>query len=103
MKRSMKIAAGSVVLAATLLGSAACSTYDDGYGYRGYNHGPRVAVGYYNGWYDGYYGPVRDGYWRGDSFYYRTGPRGPWIVDSGRHFRHERFDGGRSFRYHGRY
>jgi hypothetical protein len=101
MKRSLKLALGSAVLATTLLGATACASYDDGYRYRGH-HGPRVAVGYYDGWYDGYYGPVRDGYWQGDSFYYTTG-RGGWIVDSGNHFRRDRFDGGRSFHYRGRH
>jgi hypothetical protein len=29
----------------------------------------------YNGWYDGYYGPIYDGYWGRDGFfYYRSAP-----------------------------
>jgi hypothetical protein len=104
MTRTLKLAAGSAVLAATLMASA-CASYDDGRGY-GNRHYARtsVSVGYYDGWYDGHYGPVHDGYWGDDRFfYYRASPRGPWIVDRGNHFRRDRFDGGRSFHYRGRH
>ena len=103
MQRSVKFAVGSVVLAAMLLGSACASCYD----------GPRsgdlrhvrskVSVGFYDGWYDGYYGPVHEVYWGDDRFfYYRAGPRGPWIVDRDNHFRRDRFAGGHSFQYRSR-
>jgi hypothetical protein len=104
MKRVLKFAVGSGVLAATLAASA-CATYDDGPRYGNRHHvRTNVSVGFYDGWYDGYYGPVHDGYWGDDRFfYYRAGPRGPWIVDRDNHFRRDRFDGGRSFHYRGRH
>lgn len=62
------------ILAATLLAAitlplGACT--DD------YAYGGRVAYGStyaYDGYYDGYYGPIHDGYWGNDGyFYYRRG------------------------------
>ncbi len=55
-----------------VLGLSACAT--DGY----YGGGARFAYGggpyAYDGWYDGYYGPIYDGYWgRNGYFYYRGG------------------------------
>lgn len=73
-----------IILAAPLLiGVAACA--DDGYvGVRSAYYDPYP----YYGWYDGYYGPIYDGYWGTDGFfYYRSG-------DRDRHFRrgdHEHF------------
>ena len=61
----------SALLAAACLPLGACV---DGYAYGGgpvaYGPGPYL----YDGWYDGYYGPVYDGYWGTDGyFYYRHG------------------------------
>lgn len=41
---------------------------------------------YYDSYYDGYYGPVTDGYWRGNAFFYADRGR-HWHRDDGRHFR----------------
>ena len=51
------------------LALSACA--DDGY----YHGGPYVGAGLaYDGYYDGFYGPIYDGYWGGDGFfYYRHG------------------------------
>ena len=77
-------------LAGVLAGAGACA---DGYGYRG-----GVALGY-DGYYDDFYGPVYDGYWRNDGYYYYRPGRGrPYVRDDGRHFRRDAFPGGREFR-----
>lgn len=82
MKRVL-LAAG---LAAMLTATAGCA--DTG-GYRG-----GVAVGY-DGFYDDFYGPFYDGYWRRDGhFYYRPGPRRPFVRDDAGHFHREAFAGG---------
>ncbi|MEJ2409652.1 MAG: hypothetical protein P8Y48_10010 [Novosphingobium sp.] len=56
-------------LAASVLSLSAC--------YDGYDN--HVAAGWssypYYGWYDGYYGPIHDGYWADNTFYYRLSPR----------------------------
>ena len=81
MKRVL-LAAG---LAAMLAATAGCAD-------SGYRSG--VAVGY-DGFYDDFYGPFYDGYWRGDGhFYYRPGPRRPFIRDDAGHFRRDAFAGG---------
>lgn len=60
---------------ALLMGLSGCAT--DGY------YGADVGWGSpypYYGWYDGYYGPIYDGYWGSDGyFYYR-------VSDHDRHF-----------------
>ncbi len=56
----------------------ALSACDDGYGYGGYGGGIAYASRpyAYNGYYDGFYGPIFDGYWGTDNFfYYRRGDR----------------------------
>lgn len=59
-----------------------------GYGVAGfYGSGPGDYA--YNGYYDDYYGPIYDGYWRGDSFYWRDREGGPMRHDTGQHFRHD--------------
>ena len=62
----------SGVLVAPLF--AGCADYSVGY----YGPGP-VADIEYDGYYDGYYGQIYDGYW-GDNgvFFYRTGEGGRW-------------------------
>lgn len=66
-----------ILLAAPLLvGVAGCA--EDGY-YVGVHSAYYDPYPYY-GWYDGYYGPIYDGYWGSDGFfYYRRG-------DHDRHF-----------------
>ncbi len=61
---------------AILLPAFALSACDNGFGYGGTS----VGVGYagspyaYDGYYDGFYGPIYDGYWGNDqNFYYRRG------------------------------
>lgn len=84
MKKTLALLALS--LSVTTL--AAC--VDDGYGYGGgvgYGPGPYA----YDGWYDGAYGPIYDGYWGSDNyFYYRhgAGERGYIRGDRG-HFSRE--------------
>ncbi|MDE2435774.1 MAG: hypothetical protein KGM49_05900 [Sphingomonadales bacterium] len=59
-----------------------------------YGHGYNRPVAYSNyyprsyGWYDGYYGPIFDGYWgNGGYYYYRMHDRDRWRRDGDRHFR----------------
>lgn len=85
MMRSWMV--GGLALAVVPL--AGC--YDDyGYGY-GYSRPYSYSHSYYPrgyGWYDGYYGPVYDGYWGGGGiYYYRMHDRDRWRRDEGRHFR----------------
>ena len=72
----------------------ACETYD--------HPGPGpYAYGYVDGYYDDYYGPLYDGYWGPDDyFYYRTGATGDYLRDNDHHFRHDSAQGFHSF--HGR-
>ncbi|MDQ2860247.1 MAG: hypothetical protein M3T55_05885 [Pseudomonadota bacterium] len=77
---------GAIAAAALLAGCAG------GPGYYGGGPGYGVAVGY-DGYYDGFYGPIYDGYWRGRSFYWRDRDGGRWRRDDGRHFRHEAANG----------
>jgi hypothetical protein len=52
----------------------------------------------YDGYYDGYYGPMYDGYWGDDNFFYHSGGLGqPFVRDEGSHFRHEAGAGFNSF------
>jgi hypothetical protein len=69
----MKRVAALLASGAALLLTAACADGYYGYGY-GYGYGgPRYYSSYY---YDGYYGPIRRGYWVGRTFYYsRDGRR----------------------------
>ncbi len=81
-----------VLLTLTTMPLAACA---DGYGYgggAGYGPGPYS----YDGYYDGYYGPIYDGYWGSDNnFYYRhgAGDRGYTRGDRG-HFSRDMPQGG---------
>lgn len=76
------------------LGLNACVAYDGGYG-RGYQA--------YDVYYDNHYGPVRDGYWNDDGwFYYRDTRSREWRRDDGRHFRRDAADGYHSSRMHDR-
>lgn len=84
--------------ALTGLGACADSYYGGDNGprhYRYYDHNPVS----YEGYYDGYYGRVHDGYWGdGGVFYYSTGEGQPYVVDRGRHFRRDAYEGYRPFR-----
>ena len=80
-------------IAASALALSACA--DDHY--RG-----RVALGWeqpyaYDGYYDGYYGQIHDGYWGDDgSFYYRSGDgEREYHRGDGDHFRRENNGEGR--------
>lgn len=67
----MKTKILALALAGSTMALSACAT--DGYGYG-------ASVGWnepyaYDGWYDGYYGSIYDGYWGADNyFYYRSSP-----------------------------
>jgi hypothetical protein len=57
---------------------------------------------YHEGYYDNYYGSVRDGYWNNDGYFYYGGARdGAYVRDDARHFRRERSDGLSHFRVRG--
>jgi hypothetical protein len=80
---TMKIAVGlaAVVSVGALLAGCASGPY--------YGPGPGpVAVGY-DGYYDGFYGPVYDGYWRGGHFWWRDAAGHPFRRDNAGHFSHE--------------
>jgi len=81
MKLPLILAAG-----AALVMLAGCETgpYGPGPGY----YGP-VGDIEYDGWYDGFYGPVYDGYWRGGHFWYRDAEGHPFRRDTANHFAHE--------------
>ena len=92
MKRTMLILCVSLAP----LALAAC---DDGYGYGGVYSGGSIA---YDGYYDDYYGPVYDGYWGNDGyFYYRRGAQDRHFRrGDAHHFRRDPGDGhhgGRTF------
>ncbi|MDE2405578.1 MAG: hypothetical protein KGM17_13000 [Sphingomonadales bacterium] len=68
---------------------ATLSACDEGYGGTEIGWGP---AGYaYDGWYDGYYGPIYDGYWGDDGgFWYRSrSVDRHWRRGDGAHFRRE--------------
>ena len=85
----------SAVIALTLPLLALTACYD-GYGHPGYAY--NVGVAYpYEGYYDGFYGPIYDGYWGGDGFfYYRRGAGDRGFVRGDRdHFAREARNDGR--------
>lgn len=55
-----------VLIVAAALSLSGCAA---GYGSVGYAGGPYA----YDGFYDDYYGPIYDGYWGGDGFFYYRG------------------------------
>jgi hypothetical protein len=74
----------TVLAASMLVALAACASPD----------GPV----YYDGFYDGYSGPLYDGYWGDDNFFYHSGGRGqPFVRDEGNHFQHSPAAGYNSF------
>lgn len=85
--KKLAILIGSVAAVALLTGCA----YDDGR----HHHHAYVAGGIdYDGYYDDYYGPIADGYWGTDNFFYYTdGPGHPYRRDEGRHIRREAANG----------
>jgi len=81
---------------ATLAGCAAAAVLLAGCAYdEGYHHHGEMAVGVdYDGFYDDYYGPVADGYWGPDDFFYYTdAPGHPFRRDESHHFRHDAAEG----------
>jgi hypothetical protein len=82
MKRRL---APLIGVTAALLLSAGCA---DG----GFHHGG-MAMGY-DGYYDSSYGPIYDGYWGADNFFYYTDAAGhPFQRDEAHHFRHDAAQG----------
>ena len=80
----MKILVGLASLAsvgALLAGCASGPPYGPG-------PGPVVAVGY-DGYYDGFYGPIYDGYWRDGHFWWRDRDDHPYRRDDDNHFRRD--------------
>lgn len=65
----------ALALAGSTMALGGCVTdgHGDGYGYSSVGWGTPYA---YDGWYDGYYGSIHDGYWGSDDyFYYRNSDR----------------------------
>jgi hypothetical protein len=75
---SLKLITTSAVAVALLCG---CATGPGWYG-----GGDVVA---YDGYYDDYYGPIYDGYWGNDGFYYRSHAGEAFHRDDAQHFRRE--------------
>jgi hypothetical protein len=67
---------------------AGCASYGMGGGY-GYGYGPTADVEY-DGYYDGAYGPIYDGYW-GDNgvFFYRNSANGRYRQAAPAHVRRD--------------
>jgi hypothetical protein len=88
-----------LALCATLpmLSLGAC--YDDGYYGVGYAGGPYG----YDGYYDDYYGPVYDGYWGVDGYFYYRGNDHDrhFHRGDGSHFRHDQGGAGNFHPMHG--
>lgn len=80
----MRLSRVLIVMAAAAL-FAGCADYGVAY----YGPGP-VADVEYDSYYDGYYGPIYDGYW-GDNgvFFYRSSEGGRWSRGDPTHFRHD--------------
>ena len=86
----MKAFVIAAVAGAALLTTACANDY---YGPRHFHDGR----GGYAVYYDDHYGPVRDGRWGEDGYYYyRTGDRDAYVRDDERHFRRDAYEG-----YHG--
>ena len=101
MHRSIALMGTALGLGLAALPLAGCAT--DGYG-GGYTYSAGVAWNDYpyDFYYDNYYGPIYDGYWGGDGyFYYRSSvsDRG-YRRGDGHHFRHDE-NGGTYHRYQG--
>jgi hypothetical protein len=92
---SMKRPLVLLALAAAALPLAAC--VEDGYGYAAIYSTP------YYGWYDNFYGPIYDGYWGTDNFfYYRLTPNDRnYRRGDSRHFRRDAVPGGSYNRFEG--
>ena len=83
----MKRLISGLFAAAAIAGAAGCTenAYD-----RGYGGGMYVSGGdYYDGYYDDFYGPIYDGYWVGNDFYFRDADGHPYQRDDNHHFRRE--------------
>ena len=83
----------TMLVVAAALGLGACAskgTYGPSYG----------GAAWQSGWYDNYYGPIRDGYWGPSGlFFFRTGSEDGYHRDLYNHFRRHEFRGGVAFRF----
>jgi hypothetical protein len=90
----MKVQHALIASAAGLL-LAGCADYGYGpdyysadyYGAPAAYYGPGVDIDF-DGFYDGYYGPIYDGYWNSGAFYYRSSPDAGYVRGNTAHFRH---------------
>jgi hypothetical protein len=83
----------ALAAAAALILSACADYYGDDYAlYPGRGYATADAI-----YYDNAYGPLYDGYWDGDVFYYRVTPSGAYLRDDARHFRRDYYDGYRLY------
>lgn len=81
----------ALTFGAACAGLGACA--EDGYYYGPHDHYYSHRPVAYDGWYDGYYGPIYDGYWGDGGFYYSTGEGRPYVLDRDGHFGHEGREG----------
>ncbi len=86
-KRPLLLAVG----AALVLSLGGCAYGGPGGYYDGYYDS------YYDGYYDDFYGPYAGGYWANDGFFYYWSQNQRYHRDDGRHFRRDRFPGGKPF------
>ena len=80
-------------LALALAGCASGGGYAAGYG-------PGAGPGEFDTYYDGFYGPIDDGYWGPDAGFYYHGSDGRMVRDGGNHFRHQNFSGSHGMHSH---
>jgi len=89
------------LVAGTVVASLSLAACEDDPGYYHHHRGLAAYDGGYDIYYDDYYGPVYDGYWGGDGwFYYRSGRDRPFVRDEQRHFRRDHADGYHSSHMH---
>lgn len=99
MHRSIALMGTALGLGLIALPLAGCAT--DGYGYGG-GVGVAWVDSPYDVYYDDYYGPIYDGYWGGDNyFYYRSSATGSYHRGDSHHFRHDTGTGNTWHRYQG--
>jgi hypothetical protein len=86
---------GALTVALLSLSSVALAGCAGGPGYQMDAAGPYA----YDGWYDGYYGPIYDGYWGDDgNFYYRHGEgEGRFVRGDRNHFARQAPQGAHNF------
>ncbi|MBS0472022.1 MAG: hypothetical protein JSR60_13185 [Proteobacteria bacterium] len=80
----------SIAKVVPLIGLAAIALSGCAYDRHGHGYDGGVRVDYYDGYYDGAYGPFYDGYWGNDGTFWYMDSGHQWRRDDGHHFRHDR-------------